>query len=479
MVFIVLTPYKAGNHSRAFPFTGYLGFSPVSIQGAIRTKVEEDNKLVDACDIRVRARCYELDRSPSVARKPTVVCEFEHVVWRAGDAEYKPLGNFSSPFRIVIPPEAARAVPSTLAYKAWRVWWCLEGGTCSIVSDWVHMSGSWLKTWLFPVVNHRPSGIFGSRLVRSHHLALVRYGGPNPEPFRPWTDAETLYSSIDYVVSADSASYAAGDNVSVSLALRRSPRSPGAAVKKITLEIRRELLVGAQHNAAATSSDVSLGAASTSPISPGVHRSPRSSMDTATASRPARRISGWSLFGRSSTSIPPSPAYPSPRSPSSSASSSPHEEDAPSSYFCLPSKRSSTSTLGNRRDEVVLATTTRDSDISFDADGTWNGRIDCALPKRKNLYRYSSGESVSTPGASLRFFVCVRVSCVCVVPFLCHPDVSVCRSTCAIILSWSSTRDLFRCSRSHPMTCEWQRPTWPRWQRHKRRSVNSLTDSGG
>jgi hypothetical protein len=136
MVVVVLSPHKVGAHARAFPYTGYLGLSPVSIQGAIRLKVEEDNLAVDACDVRVRARCYELDRSPSVARKPTVVCEFEHVVWRAaGDAEYESLGNFTSPFRIVIPPEAARTVPSTLAYKAWRVWWCLEGGTCAIVFE--------------------------------------------------------------------------------------------------------------------------------------------------------------------------------------------------------------------------------------------------------------------------------------------------------------------------------------------------------
>jgi hypothetical protein len=262
---------------------------------------------------------------------------------------------------------------------------------------------------IFLVVNHRPSGMFGSRIVRAHHLAFVRYAGPDPEPFRPWTESDTPWSSIDYVVSVDSSTYAAGDNIAVSLVLRRSSRSATAAVKKVTIEVRRELVVGAHHRAAA-SSDISLGVGSVPPMSPGTRQSSRSSMDTVTAVRPTRRASGWSLFGRSSsTSMPPSPAYPSPRSPSPSASSSPHEDEVVSSYFCLPSKRSSTAALGNRREEVVLAMAMADDDISFDAEGCWNGRIDCALPKRRSLYRYSSGESVSTPLALMRFFVCVRV----------------------------------------------------------------------
>jgi hypothetical protein len=397
MVVVVLSPHKPGAHSRTFPFTGYLGYSPVSIQGAIRTKVEEDGLLLEARDIRVRARCYELDRSAAVARKPTVVCEFENVVWSASDGEYEPLGNFSSAFRIVIPPEAARSVPSTLAYKSWRVWWCLEGGMYPFYFDPFDLV---INMGVSKVVNHRPSGMFGSRIVRSHHLAFLRYGAPTLEPFRPWTDADSHSSPIDYVVSADSSTYAAGDNVSVSLSLRRSPRYPAASIKKIVLEIKRELHIGSSA-AAAASSDVSLGATSSPP------NNNRNS--TEAIARPARRVSGWSLFSRSSAIAPQSPAYPSPRSTTSSTSSTAQEDGAPSSsYFCLPSKRSSTP-LGNRREEVVLATAARDAEVAFDPEGVWNGRIDCLLPKRRSLYRYSIGESVSTPGAAMRFFVCVRV----------------------------------------------------------------------
>ena len=43
MVVLSLTPYR-GNHARFFPHTGFLGVTPVVIQGMVRTALEEDRK---------------------------------------------------------------------------------------------------------------------------------------------------------------------------------------------------------------------------------------------------------------------------------------------------------------------------------------------------------------------------------------------------------------------------------------------------
>lgn len=58
MVVLTLTPHR-GNGARSFPYTGYLGLSPVTLAGVVRTKVEEDRKTLDAAQVLVRVRCYE------------------------------------------------------------------------------------------------------------------------------------------------------------------------------------------------------------------------------------------------------------------------------------------------------------------------------------------------------------------------------------------------------------------------------------
>lgn len=58
MVVLTITPFK-GSGSRAFPSVGSLGLGPVSLAGAVRVKLQEDNRPVQASSLVVRVRCYE------------------------------------------------------------------------------------------------------------------------------------------------------------------------------------------------------------------------------------------------------------------------------------------------------------------------------------------------------------------------------------------------------------------------------------
>lgn len=136
MVVLTLTPYR-GNHQRFFPHAGFLGLTPIIVQGSVRTALQEDNKPLKASSIVVRVRCYEVDNSHrpmgKTRRKAThVLYEQLQVVWqKRGDEEWTELGELQRPFRIVVPVDAPGAV-STSTYKTYRSWWQVEAGQSAL-----------------------------------------------------------------------------------------------------------------------------------------------------------------------------------------------------------------------------------------------------------------------------------------------------------------------------------------------------------
>lgn len=58
MVVLSITPHR-GNNARSFPSTGFLGLTPVTLAGTVRTKVQEDKRVLEASSIVIRVRCYE------------------------------------------------------------------------------------------------------------------------------------------------------------------------------------------------------------------------------------------------------------------------------------------------------------------------------------------------------------------------------------------------------------------------------------
>ena len=69
MVVLTLTPHR-GNSARSFPYTGYLGLTPVTLAGVVRTKIEEDGQPIEASSVIARVRCYESMGSGSTLATP-------------------------------------------------------------------------------------------------------------------------------------------------------------------------------------------------------------------------------------------------------------------------------------------------------------------------------------------------------------------------------------------------------------------------
>lgn len=130
MVVLTLTPYR-GNHTRFFPHAGYLGLTPVVIQGTVRTVVQEDRKPLKARSVVIRVRCYEADISNVAAGKgkkktPRVLYELSQEVWSCEGEEWGLLGDWSKAWRLVLPVDAGGVTTST--FKTWRSWWQVEAG---------------------------------------------------------------------------------------------------------------------------------------------------------------------------------------------------------------------------------------------------------------------------------------------------------------------------------------------------------------
>ena len=145
MVNLTLIPHR-GNSTRAYPFTGILGLTPITILGTLKTYLDEDLKLLEASLIQVRVRCYE----GTTKTKPTRIL-YEHVrnVWEAGrgvideedlkrgregpEVKFEPLGDFSCQWKIVLPKDIKKeGAVGTINFKHWKVWWTLDGGTLGL-----------------------------------------------------------------------------------------------------------------------------------------------------------------------------------------------------------------------------------------------------------------------------------------------------------------------------------------------------------
>lgn len=141
MVLLSLSFPKANPASRYFPYHGYLALTPVRVDGGarysavfsifltvfpvVRTRIEEDGKLLPAKSITVSVRCYEsrLGRVNAMATK--VLVDYTQVLWSKSDQrDWDDIGDMEYPFRITVP--ASVAGHSTAHFQDYRVWWRVE-----------------------------------------------------------------------------------------------------------------------------------------------------------------------------------------------------------------------------------------------------------------------------------------------------------------------------------------------------------------
>lgn len=157
MVQLILHSPKGNQGTRYFPYHGYLGLTPVRVEGgtcpqsrlssrcgltsqsAVRTKLDSDLKPALARSLTVAIRCYEARVGRLGNTQARCLVEQTQVLWaprgkdsgpstsnRPDTPEYAELGDSEHTFRIIMPAKVAGL--STANYPEYRVYWRVEAG---------------------------------------------------------------------------------------------------------------------------------------------------------------------------------------------------------------------------------------------------------------------------------------------------------------------------------------------------------------
>ena len=128
MVQLSLTTSKGNAGTRHFPFQGYLGLTPIRVDGIVRTRLDEDQKPIQAKSITVSVRAYESRQTRMGTTHTRLLVDYSQTLWRAPDNQpYADVGEFESPFKITLPKRVAGF--STANYQDYRTFWRVEAGT--------------------------------------------------------------------------------------------------------------------------------------------------------------------------------------------------------------------------------------------------------------------------------------------------------------------------------------------------------------
>ena len=151
MVKLSLISPKGNQGIRYFPHQGYLGLTPVRVEGraslvpsprplplttfaVVRTNIEQDGKPLLAKDIIVAVRCYEARHGRFGTTHMNMLSEHTVSVWKKDSTQdWSEIGDSEHQFRLSIPSNVS--APSTALYfQEYRVFWRVEAGAFTSLS---------------------------------------------------------------------------------------------------------------------------------------------------------------------------------------------------------------------------------------------------------------------------------------------------------------------------------------------------------
>lgn len=191
----IVPPKGINTAGRIWPHSGYLGLTPVSVSGVVRTKIDPDapssstfSMYHSGSAITVSLRCYESRLGRMGITRTNVLYEQDIVLWSAphssvttangvvtssGSGYHADSGGISNskttvrvagipqgdlPFNILLPPGESTGF-STCHLQSYRVFWRLEA-----------------------TVHHGPSPGIGPKVTKHYDVALIRYDMPSCTP---------------------------------------------------------------------------------------------------------------------------------------------------------------------------------------------------------------------------------------------------------------------------------------------------------
>ncbi|ESK93020.1 hypothetical protein Moror_8923 [Moniliophthora roreri MCA 2997] len=387
MVHLVLVSSK-GNGVRYFPYSGYLGLSPVKIEGVVITKLDSDLKTLQAKSITISVRCYESRLGRLGALQTNVLVDHTQTLWSKPDGQdYGAIGDGEYPFRISLPPNVGGF--STLSFVEYRCVWRVEA-----------------------VINHIPITGIGSRQTKYVDLPLIRFDvPPNLPPYQtslhdvePKLNRETSKPRgprISYCINAPK--FPIGPTDLVSVPIHVLPIDPGVSVRSATLVVERRILL---NEAATPTSPVSFPPPSTLMVN-SLYPSQTSSSAPTSANIPIPQFisSTSSLLLHSAGS-----SYKDHYHDTASIMSS--NNTITSTTALLPGKlplSHSSDSLSSRPIVNLVAGAESSGSFSRSASGIWSKTLTFQWPIVKSGGRWGIGETIQSEMISVKFFVRVKL----------------------------------------------------------------------
>ncbi|KAL6309079.1 hypothetical protein BKA93DRAFT_821905 [Sparassis latifolia] len=397
MVHLLLAPLKGNSaSSRSFPYHGYLGLTPVSVEGTVRTSLDEDGKTIPAKTLTISIRCYEsrVGRFRSTVHTKLVVDHTETLWSKPDSADWADVGVLDFPFKLTLPKRIHGF--STANFHDYRTFWRLEAA-----------------------LEHFPMPGVGSRLLRYYDLPLIRYDNlalPLPALCPPpVTHALCLQTTkprapvVRYNISTPTVPVGPHDIIFSSLFLQ--PLDPGVSVRSATLVIERRIDL---HSTPAYDSSTSIS--STSSSAPSTPDYLTDNSFTPTTGSPL--LSPYSSDSpRSVHDVPPSPSSSTSPLDDNTTSTSRFLSPTPSSYpptLSIPDTRftspyATTPVDLPRRTLTATVASAEDASFTCDSSGVWSSTITLQWPAPRSLSRWALGETLHSDFASVRFFIKTKV----------------------------------------------------------------------
>ncbi|EAU88046.2 hypothetical protein CC1G_10819 [Coprinopsis cinerea okayama7 len=448
MVQLILSSTKGNQGGKYFPYIGYLGLTPVRVEGIVRTKLDSDQKTLPSKSLTISVRCYESRVGRVNTLHSNILVDYTQTLWsKPDDVDYENVGVLEYPFRIWIPTQTRGF--STAVFVDYRCTWRVEA-----------------------ILSHAPITGVGFRQVRHFELPLVRYDVPRPLRLPDSQDIVLDHQTskpkaprIRYSLRMPAAPTGPLDLVSIPLHMQ--PLDHGVSIRSASVIIERRIqlhdLSAANTPMLSSSPPSSLPSTAANPppnvsSSPALpnpqnsyfpsqhdspqpphassshyHHQPTSSTSSLTSSNPT--ITPETVYPSNASVMTYSSEHPllssstdySSSSAASSSQSAHHtgfasqpptpngahgqsSSQTPSTSSSYSSPFSFTNSLPSRDSTKVvvnLIVGTETENFTRDSRGIWSKTLTLQWPASKSHSRWAIGETINSDLVSVRFFITV------------------------------------------------------------------------
>lgn len=195
---------------------GHFGLTPVVVTGSVSTRAPALSPPLLVNAVNVTVRCVETRLGGPFGSAPEhVLFEKTRAVWSAKDGP-QVLGDWTSPFRITIPLDAAKVAVSSQHLKKWKVVWRFEAS-----------------------VEHKPIPYVGCRIVKAFFLNILNHAVPPQSPPSPPTDMMIGSGPSSTLVHLSTPHGAFGPGDEINLSFTAKTQDPQTMIKRATLVLER------------------------------------------------------------------------------------------------------------------------------------------------------------------------------------------------------------------------------------------------